>query len=384
MNRTGQVYDANREYEWHRLEEQIQFILEIDKLKQVLRNTYLLDGSRKENGAEHSWHTAVMAILLAEHAAGPDIDLLHVLKMLLIHDLVEIDAGDTFRYDDEGNKSKARREQGAADRIFNILPPDQAKEIRSLWDEFEARQTPEARFAAAIDRLQPQLHNYHTQGRTWREHGITVDRVIAKNEHMSDGSEVLWRYAKTMILDAVEKGYLAARDDRSESRQPAAAAMQPFDSMAHEEFMARALLEAEVALRRGDRPIGTVIAHNGKIIASASNTFATDKSHIAHSELKAIQACASYLYHHGTECIIYTTVEPCVMCLGAIVMANIRHIVFGMPDRYIGARSVMQHNEHIGQRVHNYLGGVLEDRCIEVYRRHSEEEAEQCLRGTPQ
>jgi len=213
MNPTGQAYDANCEYEWHRLEKQIQFILEIDKLKRVLRNTYLLDGSRKENDAEHSWHTAVMAVLLCEHAVGTDIDLLRVLKMLLIHDLVEIDAGDTFRYDDEGNKSKARREQAAADRIFNILPPDQAGEIRELWDEFEARETPEAKFAAVIDRFQPNLHNYHTQGRTWHEHGITVDQVLAKNKHMAEGSEALWRYAKTMILDAVEKGYLAEGSD---------------------------------------------------------------------------------------------------------------------------------------------------------------------------
>ncbi len=190
------------------LERRIAFILEVDKLKQVFRGTYLLDGSRKENDAEHSWCVAVMAILLHPYARDNDIDLLRVIKMLLIHDLVEIDAGDTFRYDEEGNKTKALREQTAADRIFNILPTDQAEEIRALWDEFEAMETPEARFAAALDRLQPLLHNYHTQGKTWREYGVTADQVIAKNKQINEGSETLWRYAEAMIMDAVEKGYL--------------------------------------------------------------------------------------------------------------------------------------------------------------------------------
>jgi tRNA(adenine34) deaminase len=157
--------------------------------------------------------------------------------------------------------------------------------------------------------------------------------------------------------------------------------MQPLKDLDHEKFMAEALQEAEDALRRGDRPIGAVIAHDGKIVARGSNTSATDRSNLSHAELKALLACAPYLYDHGTECVIYTTVEPCVMCLGAIVMANIRNIVYGMPDRYIGARSVLQHNGHIGQRVHNYLGGVLETQCIEIYRRYSDAEAEQCLRG---
>ena len=190
------------------LERRIAFILEVDKLKQVFRGTYLLDGSRKENDAEHSWHLALMAILLHPYARDNDIDLLRVIKMLLIHDLVEIDAGDTFRYDEEGNKTKALREQAAADRIFNILPPGQAEEIRALWDEFEAMETPEAKFAAALDRLQPLLHNYHTQGKTWREYGVTADQVIAKNKQINEGSETLWRYAEAMIMDAVEKGYL--------------------------------------------------------------------------------------------------------------------------------------------------------------------------------
>ena len=191
-----------------RLATQITFILEIDKIKTVFRQTYLLDQSRKENDAEHSWHLALMAVLLAEYAAEP-IDLHRVVKMALIHDLVEIDAGDTFCYDEQGDKTKALREQAAADRIFAILPAEQAAELRSLWDEFEARQTPDAKYAAALDRLQPLLHNLHTQGRAWREHGITVDKVLARNDHAADGAPDLWAMAKRMILQAVEDGHLA-------------------------------------------------------------------------------------------------------------------------------------------------------------------------------
>ncbi|MCD6364934.1 MAG: HD domain-containing protein [Planctomycetes bacterium] len=217
---TEQVRDADAQHESRRLDKQMQFILEIDKLKGVFRQTYLLDGSRKENDAEHSWHLAMMAILLCEYAAGTNIDVTRVIKMVLIHDLVEIDAGDTFCYDEQGNKTKERREQAAAERIFRILPADQAAEIRSLWDEFEARETSEARFAAALDRLGPLLHNYNTQGKAWREHGVTVDQVLARNEHIAEGSQTLWRYAKAMITDAVTKGYLAgSNDDRRERPQ---------------------------------------------------------------------------------------------------------------------------------------------------------------------
>ena len=190
-----------------RLGKQIRFILEIDKLKGVFRQTYLLDGSRKENDAEHSWHLALMAVLLAEHAAEP-VDLPRVVKMVLIHDLVEIDAGDTFCYDEAGNADKARRERAAADRVFALLPPDQAGRIRELWDEFEARETPEARYAAALDRLQPLLHNLNTQGAAWREHGVAVGQVIARNRHMAEGAPGLWDYAERQIRRAVDKGFL--------------------------------------------------------------------------------------------------------------------------------------------------------------------------------
>jgi putative hydrolase of HD superfamily len=191
-----------------RLDARIRFIVEIDKVKHVFRQTDLMDGSRRENDAEHSWHLAVMALLLAEYAAA-DLDLAHVLKMVLIHDLVEVDAGDTFCYDDEGAKDKAQREQAAADRIFGMLPGDQAAEFRALWDEFEARETADAKFAASLDRLQPLLHNYHTQGAAWRRHGIVRSQVVAHNRHIAEGAPALWDYARGLIDAAVAKGYLA-------------------------------------------------------------------------------------------------------------------------------------------------------------------------------
>ena len=191
-----------------RLQRQIRFILEIDALKSVLRRSYLVGADRPENSAEHSWHVAVMAVLLAEHANEP-VDVARVVRMPLIHDVVEVDAGDTYVYDTAGAEAKAEREVRAADRIFGMPPEDQGRELRALWEEFEEGRTAEARFAAALDRLMPVLHNVHTEGRSWREHGITADRVIARNARMSEGSEALWEYARSLIEDAVEKGHLA-------------------------------------------------------------------------------------------------------------------------------------------------------------------------------
>ena len=190
-----------------RLEQQIRFILEIDKLKTILRRTYLLHVDRAENTAEHSWHLAMMAILLAEHSNEP-VDVPRVVKMVLIHDIVEIDAGDTYIYDTQGALDKAEREHAAADRLFGMLPSDQGREFRTLWEEFEARQTPDAKFAGALDRFMPQLHNYHTQGRSWNEHGITADRVLERNACMAEGSASLWDLAQALVNDAVAKGFL--------------------------------------------------------------------------------------------------------------------------------------------------------------------------------
>jgi putative hydrolases of HD superfamily len=190
-----------------RLAQQIQFALEIDKLKTVLRQTQLTDGSRRENSAEHSWHIALMAMILAEYAPGP-IDVLRVMKMLLLHDLVEIDAGDTFCYDTQGNLDKGDREQRAADRLFGLLPPDQALEFRALWEEFEARITPDAQFAASLDRLQPVLHNQQNQGGTWHQYGITRDRVGQRLAPVQTGAPPLWDYMQSVLDDCVAAGYL--------------------------------------------------------------------------------------------------------------------------------------------------------------------------------
>ncbi len=185
---------------------QLDFLREIDRLKGVFRQTYLLDASRKENDAEHSWHLAMYATVLAEHADEP-VDLGRVLTMVTIHDLVEIDAGDTFAYDDAAHADKADRERRAADRVFGLLG-EQGRPLRAMWDEFEARQTPEARFAAAVDRLQPLLHNYLTEGKAWREHGVHAPQVLAYNAHVGQGSKALGRLVEALVAESVEKGYL--------------------------------------------------------------------------------------------------------------------------------------------------------------------------------
>ena len=190
-----------------RLDAQIEFILELDKAKQILRQNTLADASRRENDAEHMWHLAVIALVLREHAP-PDVDIARVVEMLLVHDVVEIDAGDTFAYDDAGQVDKEARETAAAERIFGLLPDEQARWIWELWLEFEAKATPEARFAASIDRLQPLLLNAASGGQAWQRHGVTADRVRARNAHIADGSPVLWERAQQVISGAVAEGIL--------------------------------------------------------------------------------------------------------------------------------------------------------------------------------
>jgi len=156
---------------------------------------------------------AMMAILLAEHANQP-VDVARVIKMVLVHDIVEIDAGDTYFYDTAAALDKAEREHAAAERIFGILPEDQGKELRELWEEFEAGATTDARFAVALDRFMPQLHNYHTHGRSWAEHGITADRVLERNECMAEGSVKLWECTRALVDDAIAKGLIAYRKEK--------------------------------------------------------------------------------------------------------------------------------------------------------------------------
>ena len=192
-----------------RFKQQIEFILEIDKLKHVLRQTILMDKSRRENSAEHSWHIALTVMILSEYAGEEGVDFFRVMKILLVHDLIEIDAGDTYCYDDRGRKDQAERENAAADRIFNILPPDQARMFRELWDEFEERKTPESRFANALDRVQPFLQNYFTRGITWQENAIKSYQVKGRMQPVNDGAPVLWKYVSSLIDDAVQNGFLS-------------------------------------------------------------------------------------------------------------------------------------------------------------------------------
>lgn len=191
-----------------RLRKQIEFIVEVDKLKQIYRQTLLMDGTREENDAEHSWHLALMAMVLHEHSSTKDLDITRVLKMLLVHDLVEIYAGDTFCYDEKGNLDKADRELIAAERLYSILPSDQSQEFRALWDEFEERKTPEALFASSLDRLQPLLCNYHTGGHTWVKYGIKSDKVLERNLLVKEGAPQLWELVEEIVEDSIRMGFL--------------------------------------------------------------------------------------------------------------------------------------------------------------------------------
>ena len=195
-----------------RLKKQMDFILEIDKEKNIRRQTLISDASRQETDAEHAWHLAVMCALLSEYS-NEKIDVAHTMLMVLMHDLVEIDAGDTYAYDEEGNKSKEERELKAADRIYNLLPPDQAKMARELWDEFEAMETPEARFANTLDKIQPVFLNDAAGGISWTRHGVYIDQILKRDARVHEGSEELWKYTKKILDKNVENGNIKVRTE---------------------------------------------------------------------------------------------------------------------------------------------------------------------------
>jgi len=190
-----------------RFSKQIEFIVEIDKLKHVERQSALCDGTRQENDPEHSWHIATMAMLFMEYA-NEKVDQLRVIKMLLIHDLVEIYAGDTFAYDMIGNSTKEKREKEAAKKIFGLLPQDQAEEMIELWNEFESLSSPEARFASALDKLQPLILSFHNKGWSWKKHGVVSSQIVESKKEMAEGSESLWEYAKRLIKESIDGGFL--------------------------------------------------------------------------------------------------------------------------------------------------------------------------------
>ncbi|MCI8327899.1 MAG: HD domain-containing protein [Lachnospiraceae bacterium] len=183
----------------------MKFVLELDKIKSIVRQTYLANGERKEDDAEHSWHLALMCFTLAEYANEP-IDVFRTMKMVLLHDVIEIDAGDTYAYDQAGNDTKRERELAAAERIFPLLPKDQAIEYRNLWDEFEDRKTPEAKFARVLDNAQPILLNDASGGKSWREHSVKKSQIMKRNEKTSEGSKKIWDYLERVIEENIKKG----------------------------------------------------------------------------------------------------------------------------------------------------------------------------------
>jgi len=209
-----------------RIAAQLTFIVEVDRLKTVVRQSPLVAASRRENDAEHSWHLALMVILLAEHADEP-VDVGHTMKLVVVHDLVEIYAGDTPLYDDVGALTQDAREQAAADRLFGMLPADQANELRALWDEFEARETPEARFAKAMDRLEPLLLNWMAGGGTWRTPGITADDVRARKAHIGAASVHLGATAKAIIDEGERRGWVRSAAPATEHTEGDRSAAPP-------------------------------------------------------------------------------------------------------------------------------------------------------------
>lgn len=190
-----------------RLEQQLNFIVEVDKVKNIIRQTYLSDGKRKENDAEHSWHLALMAVLLKEYAAQ-EVDLARVVPMVLFHDLVEIDAGDTYAYDEKASMDKEIREKKAANRIFGLLPEEQGTYLRSLWDEFEAYETSEAKFAHVLDNFQPLLLNHVSDGKSWTEHGVKKSQIYKRNSRVAESAPKIWEYMQELIELHIQKGHV--------------------------------------------------------------------------------------------------------------------------------------------------------------------------------
>ena len=190
-----------------RLDMQLKFTAEIDKMTSVYRRTLLVSGERRENDAEHSWHIAVMALLFKEYCIEePDVE--HAIKMLVVHDLVEVYAGDTFAYDDQGNASKEEREKEAADKLFSQIPPEQGTEIRSLWEEFDAARTTDAKYAACLDRLQPFLHNTLTEGHTWREGHTRREQVEKRMKIIKELMPAVYEWVDKNLDRGIEKGWL--------------------------------------------------------------------------------------------------------------------------------------------------------------------------------
>lgn len=190
-----------------RLKKQLEFLVEIDKMKNVLRRTLIVDGSRRENDAEHSWHLAMLAMVLEEYSER-EINISRVVRMCLVHDLVEVYAGDTFAYDEKGYEDKLARETAAADKLFSKLPTEQGEEFRALWEEFDEAQTADAMYAAAMDRLQPMMNNFLTDGHTWKEGKVTSDKVLDRMQPIKKATPELWQVVEYIVSTSIERGIL--------------------------------------------------------------------------------------------------------------------------------------------------------------------------------
>ena len=199
-----------------RMTKQIEFILELDKEKNIFRQTHLTGYRRRENDAEHAWHMAVMAYLLQEYA-NEEIDIARTMMMCLLHDVVEIDAGDTYAYDEEGKKTQAAREEKATDRIFGLLPEDQQQTLRGIWEEFEAAETMEAKFAHTMDNFQPLLLNHENDGKDWIRHNVRISQPLKRNEKTTTGSEEIWSYMEEILEQSIRDGKII--DDREEKQE---------------------------------------------------------------------------------------------------------------------------------------------------------------------
>ena len=212
MNTEKEQKEIEEKWQTERLEKQINFIREMDKEKFIGRQTYLSDGKRKENDAEHAWHLALMTLLLSEYA-NEKIDTLKTMTMVLFHDVVEIDAGDTYAYDEEGKKTQAQREQKAAERLYGLLPEDQGAKLKAIWEEFEAGETAEAKFAHTMDNIQPAMLNAANGGVARKERGISMSQIMKRNAHTAEGSQKLWDYAfENFFQKNIDAGNI--RDDR--------------------------------------------------------------------------------------------------------------------------------------------------------------------------
>ena len=190
-----------------KLKSQLDFLVEIDKMKNIFRRTVIIDKSRRENDAEHSWHFAMLAMILEEYSSQK-VDVTKAIKIALVHDLVEVYAGDTFAYDEKAKQDKSQRELEAADKIFGMLPEEQGAYIRALWDEFEAKETPESKYANVCDRLQPLMHNYLTDGHTWKEGDVHAPQVLERMDIIRETAPELWKAVEGMVKISIEQGIL--------------------------------------------------------------------------------------------------------------------------------------------------------------------------------